>query len=304
VAAPRPPIHPVRFIALMDADQSIAINSTSRATRNGTGTALVTFDPLSGDLSYDITFRDLIGPDITVLPPGGDPTVNPDGSIAAPGTINGFSLPGGGLFLLHFHVGAVGFNGPIPVDIVARTGPAIGVLTTDPTPIQGATAGRVTGRVNIFDLAMNGFLLNNVPVDGRNDADNNATGVGDGFIEGILSGNAYVNIHTFNNPFGEVRGQLSPLGCETSNIINTIEGLRNSVRAVEASGGRVGNLDAKLVAALRARDAKRNGDVRRLLAEFIEEVAARLARNRIESLDGDALICGASNVISLVTPAR
>ncbi len=240
VPAPAPVPNPIRLTASLDGVQSVAVNSTALETRPGTGTAVVTFDLATGDLTYDISFQNLQAQDITM----GPPDVNPDGSTPAPGTVNGNVFPnpnfpfGAGLFLLHFHVGARGANGPIPIDIIAATGPAIGVQTVSPDPIFGATTGRVTGSVNIFDLdgqsgdmMIDGILLNGVPVDGRDDGIRNATCTNCGFIEAILSNNVYVNIHTFNNPFGETRGQLLADTC--TSVVNTVQGLRASITALD-----------------------------------------------------------------------
>lgn len=293
--------HPIRFSAQLDGAQSVAINSTALETRTGTGTASIVFDPVSGDLSYDISFQGLIAEDITL----GDPAINPDGTPTPPGTINGNALPGGGLFLLHFHVGAPGANGPIPVDIVAQTGPAVGVLTTDPTPIQTAATGRVTGMVNIFDLAVDGFLLNGVPVDGRDDGIRDPDCVQCGLVEAFLSNNVYVNIHTFNNPFGEIRGQALAVGCTT--FVNTIEGLRTAVADAVTRKRTLRSLDLRL--RLIDRDLN-DGDTdraRRGLGDFIEEVtdlsARRRGRDAIAEDAANDLVCAASNILTTaVTP--
>ena len=309
-AAPRR-ANPIRFVANLDGAQSEAVNSTDISTRTGTGTGFVVFDPTTGALTLEASFQGLIANDITL----GDPAVNPDGTTPGPGTINGNSLPGGGLFLFHFHVGAPGKNGPIPVDIIARPGPVPGVVT-DPSPLQGQAAGRVTGTFNINDIAAAttvpgsnppvpkpaGILLNGVPLDGREDAIRDPFCLRCGFIEGILSGNAYLNIHTFNNPFGEIRGQLIPAGCDPLININTIEALRNAVDVLADSDDRrtsraARNLQVRLALAERSLDAGRNEIARQRLAEFAGATAARSASERIPLDAANDLICGATNVL-------
>lgn len=299
--------HPIRLIASLDGVQSVAVNSTALETRPGTGTAQVTFDPVTGDLSYDILFSGLQDMDITM----GPPDVNPDGSTPAPGTVNGNIFPnpafpfGAGLFLLHFHVGARGANGPIPIDIIAQTGPAIGVDTVSPDPIVGATTGRVTGRVNVFDLdgqagdmVNDGVLLNGVPVDGRGDGIRNATCTNCGFIEAILTDNVYINIHTFNNPFGETRGQLVAATCTST--VNTVQGLRSRISTLDTDEGvrrallrRVGRVDRILAAGApnRARTA---------LADIGEQVVGLSSRKkpRIGIVEANDLNCAVANVIN------
>ncbi len=303
--------NPIRFVATLNGAQSEAVNSTDISTRTGTGSGFVVFDPISGDLSLDASFQGLIATDITT----GDPAVNPDGTTPAPGTINGNSLPGGGLFLFHFHVGAPGKNGPIPVDIIARNGPVPGV-TTVPSPLQGQAAGSVTGTFNIFDIAASttvpgsnppvakpaGILLNGVPVDGRDDDIRDPFCLRCGFIEGILSGNAYLNIHTFNNPFGEIRGQLIPAGCDPLVNINTIEALRNAVDALVDSDDRrmsraARNLQGRLALAERSLEAGRNEIARQRLAGFAGATTFRSNVERIPLDVANDLICGATNVL-------
>ncbi len=309
--------NPIRFVAKLNGAQSEAVNSTDISTRTGTGTGLVVFDPTTGALTLEASFQGLIPNDITL----GDPAVNPDGSTPGPGTINGNSLPGGGLFLFHFHVGAPGKNGPIPVDIIARPGPVPGV-TTDPSPLQGQAAGRVTGVFNINDIAAAtivpgsnppapkpaGILLNGVPVDGRDDGIRDPFCLKCGFIEGILSGNAYLNIHTFNNPFGEIRGQLIPAGCDVLININTLDALRNAVDALAQSDDRrtqraARSLQMRLAQVQRSLDAGRNEMARQRLAEFAGAATLRSSVERIPLDAANDLICGATNVLISIPPS-
>ena len=291
--------NPIRYKAMLDGAQSVAVNSTALETRTGTGTADILFDPVTGDLSYEIQFQGLIAEDITL----GDPMVNPDGSTPGPGTINGNSLQGGGLFLLHFHVGAPGANGPIPVDIVAQGGPAIGVNLTDPDPIQMQASGRVVGAVNIFDLATDGILLNNVPVDGRDDGIRDPTCVRCGLIEAFLSNNVYVNIHTFNNPFGETRGQLLAATCTTQ--VNTIAGLRSVISALATDGSTRLALLRRLRVAERRVQAGLIPRGRAALASLGEDVIELSTRQRavVGILDANDLNCAIANTINGLAPA-
>ena len=78
----------------------------------------------------------------------------------------------------HIHVGAPGANGPIVFTLATAplSSPVSGTLTAarlEPRPAQG---------INSFEDAVNA----------------------------ILSGNAYVNVHSEANPGGEIRGQLAP----------------------------------------------------------------------------------------------
>jgi hypothetical protein len=318
MAPSAPRRNPIRFVAKLDGAQSEAVNSTNISTRTGTGTGFVVFDPVSGDLTLEASFQGLIANDITL----GDPAVNPDGTMPGPGTINGNALMGGGLFLFHFHVGAPGKNGPIPVDIIAANGPVPGVVT-DPSPLQRQAAGRVTGTFNINDIAAAtvvpgsapprakpaGILLNNVPVDGRNDNIRDPFCLRCGFIEGILSGNAYLNIHTFNNPFGEIRGQLIPAGCDPLININTLDALRNAVDALATSGDprtvqAASGLQGRLAQVASALAAGQNEMARQRLAEFAGATTTRSPTASIPLNTTNDLICGATNVlISIPLPA-
>jgi len=80
----------------------------------------------------------------------------------------------------HIHVGAVGVNGPV---VVFLYGPA---------PIEGRFNGVLaTGTITADDLIgpLAGMTL-------------------DDLLEEMSTGNAYVNVHTTQNPGGEVRGQF------------------------------------------------------------------------------------------------
>ena len=299
---PRPPAIPVLPIALsanLTPVQSIAMNSTPLETRMaGTGFASVFFDPVTGDLDYDIEFDGIRTDDYTMC----EPFTNLDGTPTPNMTPSGCNLSGGGLSLLHFHVGAVAQNGPIPIDIVAQNGPAIGVTSVEPNPIQMQGKGRVTGRVNVFDLAgPDNVLLNNVRVGDSNEDITDATCLTCSFIPAMLSGNVYVNIHTFNNPFGEIRGQLSVDGC-SSTLINTLTSLRSIAGVIE--NGMDGSPESRmgLVAALDAvgdsLDAGNGQLARQQLAAFSADVVER-SRGDMGLTPRDAidLVCGASNLL-------
>jgi hypothetical protein len=293
---PQADVIPIRLIARLDAFQSIANNSTPIETRvNGNGIAEVLFDPISGNLSYQIQFQGIRTDDYTM----GDPAINEDGSPIVPGTRNGRSLMGGGVSLVHFHVGAPSFNGQIPVDIVGPNGAAAGVQSIEPSPIANAGAGRITGMVNVRNLAdANGRLLNNVPLGEVDDAITDPSCLTCGFIPAMLTNNTYVNIHTFNNPFGEIRGQLQIQGCSDS-LINTLTALRSLAGLIEDEGGATG-LTAQLdqvSAALNAGDPDR---ARQLIAAFTGNVIGLPrgnGQNGITLDDVNDLACGAANVL-------
>jgi hypothetical protein len=79
----------------------------------------------------------------------------------------------------HFHVGGPGLGGPVVVNI---TPPAFG----GDFVVKGtATAANLTVRA---DQGIKEW---------------------DDFIQALVGGNAYVNIHTGTNPGGEIRGQLT-----------------------------------------------------------------------------------------------
>jgi hypothetical protein len=284
--------NPIRFTARLDGLQSASINSTPVETRTGSGVAVLSVDAVTGELAIELSFQGLIGEDITL----GDPDINPDGSIPAPGTVNGNRFDGAGLFLVFLHVGAPGFNGPIAIDIVDAQGVTDGFIA-QPNPIVGATAGSIFGKINLFERAMDGMLINGVPLDGRSDDVRDRNCLQCGLIEALLSGNAYVDIWTFNNPFGEIRGQLHADGCPGQ--LNTLSALRNAVDALsEGSAGRraVEPLARRLTNVQRALDEGRPRLARELLLRFASDVNARSVPGPLRRETASELLCGATNV--------
>jgi len=193
----------LQFTSSLNGAQSVAINSTALATRTGTGSGSVFLDTDTGDISLTLSFTGLIPTDITTGPAG----TNPDGTPTMTG-VSGNDLAGAGILLAHFHVGAPGVNGPIPIDLFTQMGPAPGVVADFGI---GATSGTLTAMFNLIDLAggVDGVLKAGVPLIG------DAVGCGlnppsptCGFLDALISDQTYFNIHTLNNPFGEIRGQI------------------------------------------------------------------------------------------------
>jgi hypothetical protein len=183
----------VFFEAVIDGAQSIATNSTDPASRTGTGFASLELNTDTGILFFDITFQGLVGTDITPAP------ANP---------FNGF-----GLLVAHFHVGDRMTNGPIPVGILDTARDANNMLIPQLAPnvmgpgfanvngvFMGATSGRFTGFVDIFALAdANGNLRAGVSAQ---------TFLNSFLVDVGQDANVYINLHTFNNINGEIRGQV------------------------------------------------------------------------------------------------
>lgn len=184
------------FEATIDGAQSIATNSTDPASRTGTGFASLELNIDTGLLFFDISFQGLVPTDITPM--------------------NG--LNGAGLLVAHFHVGDRMTNGPIPVGILDTARDANNVLIPQLAPnvmgpgftstvdangvptFMGATSGRFTGVVDIFGLAdANGNLRAGVSAQ---------TFLNSFLVDVGQDTNAYINLHTFNNINGEIRGQI------------------------------------------------------------------------------------------------
>jgi hypothetical protein len=81
----------------------------------------------------------------------------------------------------HIHVGGKGVAGPVVIDFPNIAG-RLGVFTT--TFRVGEAAFRPSAAIGINSI--------------------------DDVIHAVMTGNAYVNIHTTTNPAGEIRGQLVP----------------------------------------------------------------------------------------------
>ena len=79
----------------------------------------------------------------------------------------------------HFHVGAVGQNGPVVVNFTVATG-----ISNDFAISGTASATDLTARA--------------------------AQGINswEDFLQALLLGNVYMNVHSTNNPGGEIRGQM------------------------------------------------------------------------------------------------
>ena len=79
----------------------------------------------------------------------------------------------------HFHVGAVGVNGPVVVNFTVAAG-----ISNDFVISGTASATDLTARA--------------------------AQGINswDDFVQALLLGNIYINVHSSNNPGGEIRGQV------------------------------------------------------------------------------------------------
>lgn len=80
----------------------------------------------------------------------------------------------------HIHIGARGVNGPIVAFLFGFTTPGISV-----------NRGVVTGTITRNDLVG--------PLAGRSLSE---------LIQRMVAGNTYVNVHTEQNPDGEIRGQI------------------------------------------------------------------------------------------------
>ena len=89
----------------------------------------------------------------------------------------------------HIHTGAAGVNGPINLFLCTDLGNApAGVPTPQACPdFPGTIAGTLDNDDFIADGGINTFSE---------------------LVNGLISGNAYINVHTVNNPGGEIRGQL------------------------------------------------------------------------------------------------
>lgn len=80
----------------------------------------------------------------------------------------------------HFHIGAVGQNGPVVVNFTVATN-----ISND---------FGISGTASAADLIPRAAQGINTWED---------------FLQGLLLGNVYMNIHSTNNPGGEIRGQVA-----------------------------------------------------------------------------------------------
>jgi CHRD domain len=104
----------------------------------------------------------------------------------------------------HIHMGKPGFNGPIVADLNA---PGLGgaAAASSSSSSGGGTAmtsNSVSGTIRFTDLKG--------PLEGKQITD---------LVKLIEEGRAYTNVHTEQNPDGEIRGQLSP--SSSSDITST-----------------------------------------------------------------------------------
>jgi hypothetical protein len=90
-------------------------------------------------------------------------------------------------FMAHIHVAPAGTNGPVAVWLYPDAPP--------PQPIEGRFDG-VLGKGIITAEDLTGPLAGMALVD---------------LLDAMRAGNTYVNVHTTENPGGEIRGQIYPL---------------------------------------------------------------------------------------------
>ena len=88
---------------------------------------------------------------------------------------------------VHLHIGDPTQTGPI----TAAFGPTSGSGFSDDFPFTAAALGQVAG----FSLEVEDFAFD-------------TAALFDEFLERITTGNIYVNVHTFLNPAGEIRGNF------------------------------------------------------------------------------------------------
>jgi hypothetical protein len=117
-------------------------------------------------------------------------TINSDNTMAFTLTYSGLSSPAA---MAHVHFGQPNVNGGVVFFFCGGSKPACPAGNTS-TPVT------VTGTVAASDI------LAPTPAQGLTAGD--PTGI----IQEIRAGFAYANVHTTNNPSGEIRGQLAPAG--------------------------------------------------------------------------------------------
>ena len=287
---------PTVFMTKLTPEASVARNSTPIETRaDGTGVGVVMYDPATDQFEFMLSFEGLVATDITTDPPSMDPQMR-----------SGNNFNGAGLLVAHIHVGALQNNGPIPVDFVGmnlmdgRNGLADGIMAT-PNPIQMATQGMVAGRLNLRDLAARnmGMLQAGIPLDGPGPSMTDPGCLRCGFKQAIMTNNTYLNIHTFNNPFGEIRGQLVAQSCQIRSGVEVdqlIADLGAQLTAAQAQGGRIDSLTAALDGVRQAVSASDQMMARSFLSEFLGQVITDPASKQLSSTVVDRLVCGASEL--------
>ena len=96
-----------------------------------------------------------------------------------------------GVTVAHIHCGAEGVNGPV---VAFLFGPVLGGLDANGVLAQGA----------LTDADISTLPSSTECVSGVSDLAD--------LLEKMRSGNAYVNVHTLENPGGEIRGQIRTAG--------------------------------------------------------------------------------------------
>jgi hypothetical protein len=189
-----------------------------------------------------------------------------------------------------------------------RAGIPEGVMVT-PSPIQTATSGMIAGKFNINDFAARnmGTLLAGVLVNGAGPSATDPNCLRCGFNQAILTNNTYLNLHTFNNPGGEIRGQLISQSCQARPgvaVEQLIADLDAQVAAARAAGSQVDALTAALESVRQAVAAGDRVMARAFLSEFLGQVITDPAAKQLSSADVDRLVCGASDLVAALPLAQ
>jgi hypothetical protein len=157
----------------------------------GGGVAALPAEPV--ELTATLTGDQEVPPVVTAATGSGSVVINGER------TQLDFTLDVTGLFTspieqAHIHVGAAGVNGPVILFLCSDLDPPTGVpLPPLCSDTLDGPAGLLTGTLTAADLIAR-------PEQGVNtfaDA-----------VNALLAGNTYMNVHTVNNPGGEIRGQL------------------------------------------------------------------------------------------------
>ena len=153
------------------------------STSTATGSATFAYDPDKPGLRYTLQ--------LTGLDLGADP-LNP--------------VDGNDVTAIHIHIGATGANGPHALNIFGVTNGSVRLDDTDMT--FDAAAGTLTGIWDNDDQIFTG--------DGGTKETFDSLGLSAAFND-LSAGNLYFQIHTMDNPDGDIRGQ----------IVNTLLGDEN-----------------------------------------------------------------------------